>query len=175
MADRDDPQPTAPKPVGARFRIAVIVAVAAVLGGVLISKAIDASPTAPVATTSAQSTTTTAASGGPSQTRGDVVVAYEAALKTGKPVYVLFHSLTCQPCVEISAVADQVVPGYADRLTFVNAITDDPKAQELAARFSFQYIPTSFFLKPDGTITDSFTGVLTAEEMRGRLDTLIGQ
>lgn len=111
----------------------------------------------------------------PSLVRDDPVAAYEAALSTGKPVYVLFHSLTCDPCIEISAVADQVVPEYADTVTFVNAITDDPAGQQLAARFSFEYIPTSFFLSSSGTVTDSYTGVLSAEEMRARLDALVAR
>jgi thiol-disulfide isomerase/thioredoxin len=105
----------------------------------------------------------------------DAVADYGAALKTGKPIYVLFHSLTCDPCLRISAVADEVVPAYRDRVVFVNAITDDPSAQQLASRFSFQYIPTSFFIAPGGKVLDSHTGVLTAEEMRGRLDKLVGR
>lgn len=108
-------------------------------------------------------------------THNDAVADYEAALKAGKPVYVLFHSLTCDPCVEISAVADKVIPDYADKVTFVNAITDDPSGQQLAARFQFEYIPTSFFLAPDGTVADSFTGVLSDAEMRGRLDALLAK
>jgi thiol-disulfide isomerase/thioredoxin len=62
---------------------------------------------------------------GPSSSRADVTVAYAAALKTGKPIYLLFHSLTCVPCVEISAVVDKVIPAYEGRIVFVNAISDD--------------------------------------------------
>ena len=161
-----------------RVRILVVIAILAVFAFLLVAKTMSDPAATPVSTTSGQPASVAASSttaGGPSQTRGDAVAAYEAALKTGKPVYVLFHSLTCDPCVEISAIADTVVPGYADKVTFVNAITDDPSAQELASRFSFQYIPTSFFLKSDGTITDSYTGVLTAEEMRARLETLLSK
>ncbi|MBK5210965.1 MAG: thioredoxin family protein [Coriobacteriia bacterium] len=57
--------------------------------------------------------------------RDDPVAVYDTALKTGKPIYVLFHSLTCDPCIQISAVADQVVMEYEGKVTFVNAITDD--------------------------------------------------
>jgi len=108
-----------------------------------------------------------------SENRSDAMAAYEAAVASGKPVYVLFHSLTCASCIEISAVVDEVVPAYADRVAYVNVITDDPSGQALAAQFSFQYIPTSFFLAPGGTVVGSFTGVLSAEEMRGRLDALV--
>ncbi len=67
------------------------------------------------------------------------------------------------------------MPEYEDRVVFVNAITDDASAQELSSRFSYQYIPTSFFLAPDGTVVDSYTGPLTETEMRSRLDALVAE
>ncbi|MDH4139654.1 MAG: thioredoxin family protein [Coriobacteriia bacterium] len=103
----------------------------------------------------------------------DAVADYEAALQAGKPIYVLFHSLSCDPCVEISAVVDDVVPEYAGRVTFVNAITTDSSGQQLASRFSFQYIPTSFFLEPDGDVREAHTGPLSEVELRERLDALV--
>jgi len=109
----------------------------------------------------------------PSSSREDPVQAYEAALKKGRPAYVLFHSTTCQPCIEISSVVDDVIGEYEGRVTFVNCITDDPAAVELARKFSFQYIPTSFFLDSKGRVVDSFTGVLGPEELRARLDKLV--
>jgi len=123
----------------------------------------------------APTATAAPAAGSLTSVRNDAVADYEAALKTGKPIYLLFHSLTCDPCVEISGIADRVMPAYADKVVFVNALTDDPSAQGLASRFSFQYIPTSFFLKPDGSVVDSFTGVLTDADMKARLDSLLAQ
>jgi len=105
--------------------------------------------------------------------RNDAVADYESALAGGKPIFVLFHSLTCEPCIEISQVADVVVPQYEDRVAFVNVITGDPSGQQLARRFSFQYIPTSFFLAPDGAVVESFTGSMDEAEMRSRLDALL--
>lgn len=58
---------------------------------------------------------------------------------------------------------------------FVNAITDDASAQQLSSEFPFQYIPTSFFVMPDGTISDSYTGPLSESEMRARLDKLVAE
>jgi thioredoxin-like negative regulator of GroEL len=57
----------------------------------------------------------------------------------------------------------------------VNAITDDASAQQLASKFSFQYIPTSFFVASDGSVSNSFTGPLSESEMRGRLDELVSR
>lgn len=154
-----------------------VVVVAGALGGVLLAKHLDGSgqilrapsaTEAPVAAVPVAGQTITS-------THNDAVSDYEAALETGKPVYVLFHSLTCQPCVEISAVVDEVMPEYADRVVFVNAITDDPAGQRLASRFQFQYIPTSFFVTSEGKVADSFTGAMNEGEMKTRLDRLVAQ
>ncbi len=67
-----------------------------------------------------------------------------------------------------------MIPAYAGKVTFVNAITDDASAQQLAGRFQFQYIPTSFFIKSDGTVLDTYTGVLSPAELTQRLDQLAG-
>ena len=77
--------------------------------------------------------------------------------------------------MEISAVADKVMPGYKDKVIFVNAITGDESADRLAERFAFRYIPTSFFLGPGGKLSSSYTGPLSEAEMRARLDALVGQ
>ncbi|MHB1342328.1 MAG: thioredoxin family protein [Coriobacteriia bacterium] len=145
----------------------VLVVIVAFLALVLVKIATDG--TAP---------TDTPSSGEPAapsitSVHNDAAADYEAALASGKPVYVLFHSLTCDPCVEISEVVDAIMPEYEGRVVFVNAISDDPSGQQLAARFAFQYIPTSFFLSPDGTVADSFTGAMDAAQIRVYLDALI--
>ena len=161
----DEPSPTGPQP-----RVVILVAVLVIFAIILGMKiaGLTEAPGGGAANTPATSVK-------PSENRSDAVAAYDAAIATGKPVYVLFHSLTCASCIEISAVVDEVVPAYAEKVAYVNVITDDPSGQALAARFSFQYIPTSFFLEPGGSVADSFTGVLSAEEMRGRLDALVAE
>lgn len=58
---------------------------------------------------------------------------------------------------------------------FVNAIADDPSAQQLSSKYPYQYIPTSFFISADGTVVDSYTGPLTEQDMRARLDALVAK
>lgn len=66
-----------------------------------------------------------------------------------------------------------MVPRYEGKVVFVNAISDDPSGQQLASRFQFQYIPTSFFINPDGQVADSYTGAMSDTDMKARLDKLI--
>jgi len=165
------------KPKNTSTAIAIVLVVAAVFAGILLAKMLGTPAAAPVAnpgSPGAQAATSTAGTTITS-VHNDAVADYEAALKTGKPVYVLFHSLTCEPCVEISAVADKVMPDYEGKVVFVNAISDDPSAQQLAAQFQFQYIPSSFFIGPDGKVSDSFTGAMVDTDMRARLNKLIAQ
>lgn len=153
----------------ARSKSAIVLLVVAIFLGFIVMKLVldSAAPSASPATDTATGTSITSIS-------NDAVADYDAAVASGKPIYVLFHSLTCEPCVEISAVADQVMPGYEGDVVFVNAITDDPSGQQLASQFSFQYIPTSFFLSPGGAeVVDSFTGSMDHAQMRTYLDALV--
>ena len=155
-------------PAGAgRSKVPVILLIVAILLGLVLVKLVsdDAAPT----TSSAGETGTSMTS-----VHNDAVSDYEAAVASGRPIYLLFHSLSCEPCVEISRVVDQVMPEYADKVVFVNAITDDRTGQQLSDSFGFQYIPTSFFLAPGGRdIVDSYTGAMDAVAMRAFLDALV--
>jgi thioredoxin-like negative regulator of GroEL len=164
------------RPAG-KLRIAVMLIVVAVLVGVIAAKVTSqpsstaSTPSAP--TSGAAGTASVRATGATiTSTHNDASADFKAAILSGKPVYVLFHSLSCQPCVEISAVVDKVMPDYEGKVVFVNAITEDSSAKELATKFKFQYIPTSFFIAPDGKIHDSFTGSMPEADMRTRLDKL---
>lgn len=178
MSKSTQPKPAVPEVAKAadasgapmRSKSTIVLLVVAVFLGVIVMKLVldDAATTVPPGTESAASGTSI------TSVRNDAVADYEAAVTSGKPIYVLFHSLSCEPCIEISEVADQVMPGYEGDVVFVNAITDDPSAQQLAAQFSFQYIPTSFFVSPGGTeVIDSFTGAMEDAQMRGYLDALV--
>ena len=176
VADKQsDGVPTKPK--GISPSLIIVFVIVALFGGVLLAKTANRASPPPVATAADAATETVTHPTGTTMTstHNDAVADYAAALKTGKPIYLLFHSLTCVPCVEISAVVDRVMPGYEDRVVFVNAISDDPSAQQLASRFQFQYIPTSFFITSDGTVSDSFTGAMSEADMKARLDKLITQ
>ena len=157
-----DPEPTVRTSRGRLYQIILLTAVAVVFIVIIANKMIGPGAEADGADES------------PSQSRADAVVAFEQARSSGRPVFVLFHSMTCAPCVEISANVDQVIGSYDGRVAFVNAITDDPSGQRLAADFDFQYIPTSFFIDGQGNLVDSYTGVLSPTDLKARLDRLTG-
>lgn len=153
----------------------LIVLIVVAFVGILLAKGVSSSQGTSTAAGDIEIAAAPAAGDPPTSKRNDAMADHETAVKSGKPIHVHFHSLPCDPCVAISAVADDVLPDYAGKVTFVNAISDDPSAQQLSAKFSFQYIPTSFFLKPDGTVVDSFTGEMDEATMRGYLDALLSE
>ncbi len=89
MADKDELQettePGAPGPRVFSTKLVVALVVVAVFAGVLVAKALAPDPQADSGAGESASITST---------RTDATADYEAALKSGKPIYVLFHSLT---------------------------------------------------------------------------------
>lgn len=177
MADTPECTPAAEKPAqqdagqikkarDPRFTIGVLALVVMVFAGVMVAK--TASPPAGGQSTGGFTQPTFTAP-------NDAVADYVAAVSSGRPAYILFHSNSCPSCEDITTVANEVLPAYEGDVAFVDAITDDARARELASKFSFQYIPTSFFINPDGEVVDSHTGSLTEDELRERLDRLVAE
>ncbi|MFU8891514.1 MAG: hypothetical protein ACNA76_07665 [Anaerosomatales bacterium] len=93
----------------------------------------------------------------------DPFEAYQDARAAGSPVYVLFHSGACQPCVEAKDAADRVLPEYADTVVYVSAHTVDSRSRDLFDEFSFRSVPTSFFVDQAG---DALSGGQVDERAR---------
>lgn len=111
----------------------------------------------------------------------------------GRPAVVNVWQQTCAPCkIEMPAI-EQVHRDYGDRVRVVGIDSqDDPaKAAAFAAGIGITYelwsdelgdvfaaldlstIPTTVFLDAEGTIVDTHTGALTADELRRRVDSLL--
>lgn len=165
--------PAAPNRVKRQIRVILAVLIVLAFAAIVAAKAGSGTPVAPAGTGAVAQPQ--AATSGPSQSHADASVGYEKALARGKPVYVLFHSLTCDPCIEISAVVDKIIPAYEGKVVFVNAITTDEPAARLADKFQFQYIPQSFFIDSKGNVVDSFTGAMDESAMKAYLDRLVAQ
>jgi thioredoxin-like negative regulator of GroEL len=150
-----------------RAKTIVLVAVAvvfSVLLGLKIGGSLRPPASSPTATTSAGATTHASV---------DAVAAFDAARSSGKPVFLSFGSATCPTCAQMKKVVDKVVPEYQGEVVYVSAVTSDPSGKQLASQFTFQYIPASFFIAPDGSIVDSYTGALDEKRMRTYLNTLV--
>lgn len=103
----------------------------------------------------------------------DPVAAYQAALDTGRPIFLNFGLSYCANCAEMERSVQEVMPDYKDKVVYLHVMTDEPSGQALARRFSFQFVPTSYFIGPGGEIADSYTGKLDAAGVRMYLDALV--
>ncbi len=97
---------------------------------------------------------------------------YEEARADRTPIYILFHSGGCPPCVEAEERATRILPDYEGEIVYVSAHTVDPRTRELFDLFSFRSVPTMFFVDADGEVVDQNIGPLDDDELRDRLDDL---
>lgn len=100
--------------------------------------------------------------------------AFEEALAQGKPVYLLFHSSTCEPCQEQVAIVQKVMPRFDNKVIYIDVLLDDPANQAFAAQMGVNYIPTSFFYDASGNRTFSYVGVLNESELTAQLEKIAG-
>ena len=96
----------------------------------------------------------------------------EEAKQKGQPAWLLFHSTTCQSCIEMEAVYNAVKPEFEGKVAFININVNDPAEQELCNQYQIQYIPTTYFLNSKGEKTFNYVGVIQQDEMRAKLKAL---
>ncbi len=90
-----------------------------------------------------------------------------------RPAWLLFHSQTCASCIEMEKVYQALKPEFEGKIAFVNIDVNDPLEKGLLEQYQINYIPTTFLLSGKGEIVTQYVGVLTIEEMRGKLNALL--
>ena len=96
----------------------------------------------------------------------------EQAKQKGQPAWLLFHSTSCQPCIEMQAVYDALKPEFEGKVAFININVNDPAEQALCTQYQIQYIPTTYFLNSKGETTFNYVGVIKQDEMKAKLKAL---
>ncbi|WP_366924589.1 thioredoxin family protein [Metallumcola ferriviriculae] len=89
----------------------------------------------------------------------------QQAQAEGKPVWLLFHSNTCQSCVEMMEIYNQLKPQYEGKVVFVDALVSDARNNELNKTYGIQYIPTTVLIDGGGKEVTKEVGVITPEKM----------
>lgn len=93
--------------------------------------------------------------------------------QAGKPVVVDFFATWCGPCKTLSPRLDKLAGEFGDRIKFVSVNVD--QAPTLATKFSVQGVPTLLFFGPDGKVADTSVGLLSAEALRSKLESLLNK
>jgi thioredoxin-like negative regulator of GroEL len=140
------------------LQIVVLAIVAIVIGVILIAKAQPAAPT------SASSVT-------PVVESPEVIL--DRALAAKQPTLAFFHSLTCDSCIEMTAIVEQVYPEFKGTITLVDVNVYDERNQSLLQRARIRAIPTLVFIDHTGQ-GQMFMGVMEAAQLRQTLQALAG-
>ncbi len=94
-----------------------------------------------------------------------------SATHNKQPVLAFFHSNTCDSCLQMVAIVDQVFPEFADSVTLVDVNVYDRQNQSLLNEVGLQYIPTLFFYDTSGN-HQTHIGVMEASQLRQTLNDL---
>lgn len=93
-------------------------------------------------------------------------------LANKKAALILFHSTNCKPCIAMTALVDKIRPDYAEKIVFVDVVTNDSANAALVRRAGIQSIPTTFFITTAGT-GHGYIGLMKEEDVRAELDKLV--
>jgi thiol-disulfide isomerase/thioredoxin len=96
----------------------------------------------------------------------------EAQVEEKLPVWLLFRSTTCIPCVEMQQTMDALKPEFAGKVGFVPIDVNDPVNEKLLQQYEIRYIPTTFLIDKNGILFEHQVGVLSSEDMRTKLTAL---
>ncbi|MBE0447443.1 MAG: thioredoxin fold domain-containing protein [Actinobacteria bacterium] len=107
-----------------------------------------------------------------SQTLSPGERALGVGLKSGRPTMILFHSNSCIPCKEMSAIVAQISPEFTGRANFVDILVDDQAEAGLIAKFGVNSIPTSVFFNKTGKHVGTNVGVVEKDKLIDLLNSL---
>lgn len=88
-------------------------------------------------------------------------------LQSEIPVLVDFFAEWCMPCKMFAPILEEAAEEYEDKLKIVKVNIDE--AIDLAQKYSVISIPTLKLFK-NGTVTETFVGAMTAEELEDWID-----
>lgn len=96
-------------------------------------------------------------------------------IQAGKPAWVLIHSSLCIPCKQMEKTAAAVMPGWSDKVQFVDVLVDRPQDQKLMQKYKVSLIPTSVFLDKNGKEISRFVGVIKKDDLNKKFARMIGK
>ena len=157
------------------LRLLIIASVAVVAFGIVLLKdqrqSAPALPATPVSPASAMGDPT--AQSNPAAVNGPFKPSSPAdqlnqALAGGKPALVFMHSTTCQSCIDMTKVVNQIYPEFADRIALVDVDVYDEANGPLMEELGLRYIPTVVTFDKEGKTAQN-VGAMKAVAFRSFL------
>ncbi|GAB4575015.1 MAG: hypothetical protein Kow0077_24460 [Anaerolineae bacterium] len=101
-------------------------------------------------------------------------VQLQTALANGRPTVVFFHSLTCEPCIQMMETVNLIYPEFADQITLVDVNVSDTRNHSLLREQGIRLIPSLVYYDRQGRSEISY-GVMAHSVFRQQLLELTSQ
>ncbi len=89
----------------------------------------------------------------------------KTAIENKTPLAVSFTAEWCPHCQKYKPVFFEVKELYKDKVLFINIDADDKSGSELSSRFQVRGIPTTAFVRADGSVLQIKVGEVDKEEL----------
>jgi thioredoxin 1 len=86
-------------------------------------------------------------------------------------VMVDFWAAWCAPCRIISPTVEELSKEYAGKMKFLKLNTDE--SPDIASKYNIMGIPTLMFFK-DGNKIDAIVGAIPKQQLKAKIDSLLG-
>ena len=97
----------------------------------------------------------------------------KTSLENHVPLAIAFTAEWCPHCRQYKPVFSEVKDLYRDKVTFINIDVDDANGAPISSRFQVRGIPTTGFVRADGSVYKVQVGEITKDELIKIADELI--
>ncbi len=95
------------------------------------------------------------------------------SLKDKKPIAIAFTAEWCPHCKQYKPIFSEVKNSFPNQATFINIDVDDENGGVLSDRFQVQGIPTTAFVRADGSLYKVEVGEIESERLKKIITDLI--
>jgi len=97
----------------------------------------------------------------------------KTSIQNKKPIAVSFTAEWCPHCKQYKPIFNEVKEIYKDQVTFISIDVDDEKGGDISDRFQVKGIPTTAFVRGDGSVFKVEVGELDKEKLKAVITELI--
>ncbi|MBI3591821.1 MAG: thioredoxin family protein [Candidatus Melainabacteria bacterium] len=96
-----------------------------------------------------------------------------SSVESGKPLAIAFTAEWCPHCRKYKPVFSEVKELLKDKATFINIDVDDSNGTAISSKFQVKGIPTTVFVRPDGSVFKVQVGEIEKEDLTEIINDLI--